>query len=89
MTNLETKMQILSDFWVHYSTSEEYAEFAEVHDIGIPLAMLVLQGHATASPSGIKWIESDYDDLCEELVIDKYGDYTSLEQMFEYAGLDE
>jgi hypothetical protein len=83
MTTLETKMQILSDFWVTLSTDEEYADFAEVHDIGIPLAMLVIQGHALATESGVKWIETDYEDLCEELGLDKYGDYESLDEMLD------
>jgi len=83
MTTLETKMTILNDFWVTFGTDEEYADFIEGHDIGIPLAMLVIQGHALATESGVKWIETDYDDLCEELGLDKYGDYESLDEMLD------
>lgn len=89
MNSIETKTQILHDLYVHYSTDDEFADFLDVHDLGIPLAVLITQGHATATPSGIGWIESDYNDLCEEIGIDKYGDYNVLEDMFLLEDSDE
>jgi hypothetical protein len=83
MTTLETKMGILHDLVIY--GDEEYAEFLEVHDLGCPLAMLVIQGQALATEAGVVWIEKDYADLCEFLEIDVYGDYDSLEEMEEYA----
>jgi hypothetical protein len=83
MITLETKMTILNDFWVAYSMDPEYVDFIEMHDIGVPLAMLVIQGQAIATEAGVKWIENDYDDLCEELGIDKYGEYEDLDEMME------
>jgi hypothetical protein len=83
MITLETKMTLLNDFWVAYGTDVEFADFIEMHDIGIPLAMLVIQGQAIATEAGVEWIENDYDDLCEELGIDKYGEYEDLDEMME------
>jgi hypothetical protein len=89
MTSIENKAKILHDLYIDYSTDSEFEDFVAVHDLGIPLAVLIVQGHATATPSGLKWIESDYNDLCEEIGVDKYGDYDSLEDMFMLEGPDE
>jgi len=85
MTNLETKIAILADFYLYYAQEEEYADWAEAHDLGLPLSILVEQKYATATPAGVEWIISDYNDLCEELGIDKHGDYTTIEQMLELS----
>ena len=88
MTTLETKMQILSDYWFAYSQDADHVDFIEVHDIGIPLAALVLLGHATATPTGIEWIESDYKDLLEEFGVDPLGDFDYLDQIVEIASYE-
>jgi hypothetical protein len=89
MTSIETKTQILNELYIEYSTDPEFQDFIEMHDLGIPLAVLITQGHATATPSGLKWIEADFDELCEEIGVDKYGDYDSLEEMFILEGPSE
>jgi hypothetical protein len=83
MTTLETKMGILHDLVIY--GGDDYTEFLEVHDLGCPLSVCVVQGLALATEAGVKWIESDFDDLCEFLEIDKYGDYESLDEVLEYA----
>lgn len=85
MITLETKVQILSDYWFRFSQEPDHADFIEVHDIGIPLAVLLHLGHATATPTGIEWIETDYIDLCEEFGVDLHGDYSSLDNMLEIS----
>lgn len=91
MTTLETKTQILADLYVETVEGDTLYDFVEVHDLGIPLAVLITQGHATATPSGVEWIVKDFDDLCEEMEIDKYGDYDSLDEMWDMTtvGPDE
>jgi hypothetical protein len=87
MTTLETKTNILHQFWVEYSqdAGSEEASFINDHDIGVPLASLLVLGNALATPKGVKWIEEDFDSLCELMGIDKYGDYDSLETMLEIS----
>lgn len=89
MTSIENKTQILHDLYIFYGGDEEFSDFVDVHDLGIPLAVLVLLGHAQATPSGVEWINSDFDALCEEIGVDKYGDYDSLEEMFMLKDIDE
>lgn len=85
MTTLDTKMQILHDLYVETGQDEEFQDWLEVHDLGVPLAVLVIQGCAIATEAGVKWIESDYDDLCEYYEVDKYGDYESLDDLVDLS----
>lgn len=87
-TAIETKAQILHDLYIYLDAEGGMADFVEVHDLGIPLSVLIVQGHATATMTGIDWINADFDDLCEYLEIDKYGEYESLEDVLEMSALD-
>ena len=83
MITLETKTQILHDLYMHYNN--EYPDFVEVHDIGVPLSALIIIGSAVATAEGVKDIEATYDNWCEFLEIDKYGDYATIEEMIDLA----
>ena len=85
MTTLDNKIQILNDFYIEFGSDGVYADFIEVHDLGLPLAVLITQGHALATESGITWIHDDFTALCEELGVDRHGDYESLDDMLEIA----
>jgi hypothetical protein len=86
MTTLETKMQILHDLYMEYAN--EYPDFVETHDVGVPLAALTVLGHALPTPKGVAQIEATYDNWCEFLEIDRHGDYTSFEDMIEMSVMD-
>lgn len=88
MTTLEAKTQILSDYWFQYSQEPDHAEFIEIHDIGIPLAVLILLDHATATPSGVEWINSDFEDLLGKFGVDPLGDFDSLDEIVEIASYE-
>lgn len=79
MTNLDTKIQILHDLYMDYSN--EYIDFVEVHDIGVPLATLIVLGDAIPTPKGVEQIEATYDNWCEFLEIDRHGDYATIGEM--------
>ena len=89
MTTLDTKVQILHEFWIHYSTSGDYDDFIETHDIGIPLASCIVLGHAIATESGVRWIEDDYASLLDLLGVDPHGEYDSLDELMEIAGYEQ
>ena len=89
MTSLETKTQILHDLYVSTSVDDDLYDFVNLHDLGIPLSVLVVQNCATATPAGVEWILSDYNDLCDELGIDKYGDYESLDDLLEMSEYEQ
>ena len=85
MTNtpFSKQVEILNDLYMDYG--DEYSDFIEDNDIGVPLAVFITQGCATATPKGIEMITESFDSLCENLDIDNYGNYESLDYMLEFA----
>lgn len=88
MTTLDTKIETLADYWFAYSQDPDHVDFVEVHDIGIPLAVLVHLGHALATETGVEWIDTDYADLLAEFGVDPLGEYESLEEIVEISSYE-
>ena len=40
-TSYESKLEILADLWLNYKNDEEFEDFFEYNDIGLPLAYLL------------------------------------------------
>ena len=57
------KLIILSDVYLHYRDDDEFKEFAEYNDLGLPLAHVCATGLAEIKPYGVDCIEETYD-LC-------------------------
>jgi hypothetical protein len=81
-----TKCAILSDVVTNHSDDESLAEFIENNDIGLPLAQRVASVEKTSDLDeeeidDFDYIEDTWEQLCETLGVDKYGDYTSLADM--------
>ena len=84
-TLFSKKVEVLNDFYMDYSGSDQYADFIEIHDLGLPAAVLSFNGSATLTDIGVKHVEETWIDLCELFEIDHHGEYESLESMIEFA----
>ena len=60
MTNFSNKVKILADLWVNYRDDEEFEDFCDYNDLGLPLAYLMDNGLATASELGNKYIQETF-----------------------------
>lgn len=79
MTTFISKCETLSDFTIDYI--QEHEDFIAQHDIGFPLAMLIIQGCATPTVAGIGFVEATYASLCDYLGVSKNVEWLSLEEM--------
>ena len=52
MTDFETICKILSEMHIAYTEEDDYVEFVEFNDLGVPLAYFINEGLATASKEG-------------------------------------
>jgi hypothetical protein len=43
-TTIENKVSILSELWLNYRADEDFADYIEYNDLGLPLAYLVDNG---------------------------------------------
>ena len=52
MTDFETICRILSEMHIAYTEEDDYVDFVEFNDLGVPLAYFINEGLATPSKEG-------------------------------------
>jgi hypothetical protein len=81
-TTFENKVGILADLFIDYKDNEDFADFVEYNDIGLPLAYIVASGLAKIEPRGKTFIEETFVLLLASLEIDEDTGFDSLEDLF-------
>jgi hypothetical protein len=90
MTDTTTKAEIIVDFKQDYFDYEEYSDFFEYNDLGVPLAITITAGLAEINKTGIEVIDETYSLLCElvevdeKLKINSIADFWNNSKMFEH-----
>jgi hypothetical protein len=85
-TTFDNKASILADLWLNYRQDEEFADFVEYNDIGLPLAYAISNGIVKTTDVATRFIEESFDLLLAGL---GYEDLT-FEDLDELLGsLDE
>lgn len=64
---------ILSDLWLNYRDDDEFKDFIEYNDIGLPLSYAVANGIAEANDLGANLILETWNLFLEALGIDDTG----------------
>lgn len=88
MTNTPFSKQVeaVAEFYLNYGY--EYPGMLSLYDLGFPLAVAIWQGGVdinSLTDTGKSWITGAFVGICDELGIDIYGDYDSLDNMFELS----
>jgi hypothetical protein len=84
----KTKCQILNQVWLDYRFEEEFKDFVDYNDLGLPLASLIYEEIVTATPRAQVYVEETFILLLHALNVED-KDYESLEAMFFEAGKTE
>lgn len=84
--DFSNKVAILADLWINYRDDENFVDFIEYNDLGLPLAYLINTDLATPTDEGIKYIDETFSLLCAALELDIDGEYNSLIEMFKLNG---
>lgn len=85
MNDFSSKCEILGELWIDYKEEEQFSDFIEYNDIGLPLAYAVSTGLAKVEPQGELYINETWDLLLEALSLDPNLEWESLDQMLENA----
>ena len=83
------KCFILADFWLNYKDEEDFEDFVEYNDIGLPLAFMIAEDIVLSTTTAEVYVNEAWELLCAALKIDSKQDYDSLEDMFIDAGAQE
>lgn len=83
-TTLENKIAILGKLWLDYKFDEDFQDFIEYNDVGLPLAFIVSENLATLSESGEKYLDETWNLFLESIGIEDVG-FEDLNQVFIWA----
>ena len=84
-TTIENKVTILSDLWLNYRADEDFADYIEYNDLGLPLAYLVDNGVVKMeNEMSVNLINETWDLLLAGLGIEDTG-FETLDNMLDKA----
>ena len=85
MNDFGSKCEILGDLWLNYREDENFQDFIEYNDIGLPLAYAISASLAKPEPQGELYINETWDLLIEALGADSQAEYDNLEHLLDEA----
>lgn len=81
MTTAIIRARLIVAFTQEHFHDEEFSDFFDYNDLGVPLAISFMQGHVLLRPEGEKTLLETWTDLCSTLNADPLGKYESLEDL--------
>lgn len=87
-TSLEIRAEILSDLWLNYRADEEFQDFIQYNDLGLPVAYLISSGLVKSSEEINKFVNEAFDLLLAGFDIEDTG-FETLDEILGEADLGE
>jgi hypothetical protein len=72
-TTYTDKCSILAELWLNYRNDEEFQDFVEYNDLGLPLAYAIANDIVKSSEMAQKFVEETFDLLLGALEIEDTG----------------
>ena len=82
MTTQENKAHILADLWLNYRDDEEFKDFIEYNDLGLPLAYMVSNKIVETTRLADEFITETFELLLSGLAIED-KDFESLDELLD------
>jgi len=80
MTTQPNKMAILADLWLNYRGDDEFKDFVDYNDLGLPIAYAIANGIVDSNQIAEQFINESFDLLIAGLGVDD-EDFETLEDM--------
>lgn len=80
-TSFGSKCEILGDLWLNYRDDEEFKDFIEYNDIGLPLAYIIANQIVQTTPVAEKFVNETFDLLLSGMGVEDTG-FESLDDLF-------
>ena len=84
-TTFENKCAILADLWLNYRNDDNFEDFIEYNDMGLPLAYALSEGIVTGTELANKFIDETFDLLLSGLGV-KDEAWVSLDDLLMSTG---
>jgi hypothetical protein len=83
-TTIENKISILAELWVNYRRDEEFVDFIEYNDIGLPVAYALANQITIGTELSDAFINETFELLIAALGVEDIG-FETLDEMFTKA----
>lgn len=80
-TTLENKTSILAELWLDYRGDEQFQDFIEYNDIGLPLAYVIANRIVEPTEKSNSFIEETFELFLKGLDLEDTG-FQNLEEIF-------
>jgi hypothetical protein len=81
-TAFKVRCEILGELWLSYREDEEYKDFVEYNDLGLPLAYAIAGGIVESSPMAEGYINESWEMLLTGLEVEDSG-FDSINELLE------
>lgn len=85
-TTLENQTAILADLWLNYRQDEDFVDFVEYNDIGLPLAYIIENEIVEPTEQSERFIRETFSLLLAGLELVEDEGFETLEDLLESAG---
>lgn len=79
-TDFSSRCFILADLWLNYKDDDQFGDFIEYNDIGLPLAFAIQEGIVKTTDIATKYINETWDLFLQGLEIEDTG-FSSLDEL--------
>lgn len=79
-TDFSSRCNILGDLWVNYKQDDNFGDFIEYNDIGLPLAFCISQGIVEATDMATNYVNETWDLFLEGLDVKDTG-FSTLDEI--------
>lgn len=81
-TPFSNRCRILGDLWLNFKNDEEFADFIQYNDLGLPLAYFISEGFVSQyNEDAEEFINETWDFFTRALNLDYNAEYNSLEEI--------
>lgn len=84
-TTKEAKVSILADLWMDYRGEEQFKDFMEYNDLGLPLAYLISNGLVKANETAEAFVLEAFDVLLAGLNIKEDTGFETLDELLDFV----
>jgi len=81
-TSAENKVIILSELWLNYRYDEQFTDFVEYNDLGLPLAYAISEGIVASTDVAEGFISETFDLLISGMGIEGDTGFESMDDLF-------
>lgn len=80
-TSMKNKALILADFWNRYKRDNQFTDFCQFNDLGLPLSYAISTGMVASTAHAELFITETFELLLEALEIEKDTGFETLEDL--------